>query len=88
MGRIPWSLNRKWAGLLAKSGTPMFVSAKPGVLTDAENAELSGLYRVNSVQKDTCEPQDWMDTVCPAEWKINGEKLHIDWFTENGVRVI
>lgn len=86
MGPIPWSLNRKWAGLLAKSGTPMFVSAKPGLLTGDENAELSEFFRINALQKDVCEPLDWMDNACPAEWRINGKKQSIDWFKEDGVK--
>ena len=33
MGPIPWSLNRQWADVVAESGTSLFVSAKPGVLS-------------------------------------------------------
>ena len=39
-GMIPWDKNRQWADVLAKSGTPLFVSAKPGVLNPEEFEEL------------------------------------------------
>lgn len=39
-GKIPWDKNLQWADLLAKSGTPLFVSAMPGALNPEEFEEL------------------------------------------------
>lgn len=85
MGTIPWKFNRQWAELLAKSGTPLFVSAKPGVLTDSERQELHEYFLLSSCQQDTAIPLDWMHTTCPQNWKINGEERHFDWYESSGI---
>lgn len=79
-GEIPWEMNRQWLSLLAQSGTPLFVSAKPGVLNDRQNAELAAAYARASVQQDQAEPLDWLNTVYPSEWRINGETVRFDWY--------
>ena len=45
-GKIPWEMNRQWADVIAESGTSLFVSAKPGVLTEEQKEEL-GVYRLS-----------------------------------------
>ena len=54
-GAIPWELNRMWLDILARSGSPLFVSCKPGVLNDNEISELSNdelcLHKMTESQK-------------------------------------
>jgi len=85
MGPVPWTLNREWARALACSGTPLFVSCKPGILSEAELAEMRDFYARSSVQDDVLEPLDWMETVCPARWLLNGEEIRFSWIPEGGV---
>ncbi|MBE6937292.1 MAG: hypothetical protein E7460_01890 [Ruminococcaceae bacterium] len=79
-GELPWEKIRQWLFILSRSGTPLFVSCKPGVLNDAQLEELREAFRVNSVQKDELIPLDWMENVCPERWSLNGEEICFDWF--------
>ena len=81
MGKFPWELNRQWLDLVAKSGTTLFVSCKP---SEAENSQIAQdlkiAYIPASAQNDTVVPLDWMETNCPTEYLVNGEKKHFDWY--------
>jgi len=86
-GSIDWKLNRQWAILLAESGTPFFVSVKPGVLNRSEKQELSDLMKTASRQKVHLIPEDWMNTDCPAVWldEDNGVMRDFQWYEKTGV---
>lgn len=84
-GAIPWKMNRLWLDILAKSGSPLFVSCKPGVLNDEELEELKEAWKINSIQKNECRPLDWMENKCPARWIIDGKEVYYNWYTEDGV---
>ena len=79
---IPWELNRQWIDLLAKSGTPMFLSCPDGALNEEQEAELKKLYRIASEQKTTAEPLDWMWNSTPSQWLIGGKKVSYCWNTD------
>lgn len=79
---IPWSLNKQWLELLSKSGTPLFVSAKPESMTDEIKDALKEAFNRSSLQTDTAEPIDWEYNKTPVVWNINGEKVEFDWFTD------
>lgn len=81
-GNIPWELNRQWIDLLAKSGTPMFLSCPDGALSEEQEAELKKLYRIASEQKSTAEPLDWMWNSTPSQWLIGGKKVSYCWNTD------
>lgn len=82
-GLFPWHFTRQWLDILAKSGTPMFVSCKPGVLSDAENEELRQAFARNALQRDTLIPLDWMENICPERWLLNGQEIAYDWFGDD-----
>ncbi len=76
---IPWKLNRQWIDLLAKSGTPMFISCPDGTLIPEQEEELKELYKIASKQKNTAEPLDWLWNSTPSQWLIDGKKIQYDW---------
>ena len=78
---ILWSLNKQWLDLLAKSGSPLFVSCQPGVLNADELKDLADAFARSSVQNDDLEPLDWFYTKYPEEYLLNGEKITYDWYT-------
>ena len=82
LGEIDWEKNRQWLHLLQNSGTPLFVSAKPSVLTEKQKTELAEAFRRAAVQTDVAEPLDWLYTTCPQEWRINGERVTYQWMEE------
>ena len=76
---IDWKLNRQWLELLAKSGTPLFVSAQPSALNEEIKSELKAAFKINAVQQDTAEPIDWLYNNSPQQWLINGEEIDFDF---------
>ena len=83
-GEISWEQNREWLRALASSGSPLFVSCKPGVLNDEQLAELKEAYRIASIQEDDFVPVDWMETTTPEIYLLNGEKTTFNWYTHRG----
>ena len=69
---------------MANSGTPLFVSPKPGVMSDSEQQELKEAYFTNSVQADTLVPLDWMENTTPEKWLLNGKVTRFNWYENTG----
>lgn len=84
MGLIDWKLNHRWLDAVAHSGTPMFVSPDPKVVSELEKADLASAYQVNAIQEDELIPLDWMENLCPEKWLLNGKPIRINWYPENG----
>lgn len=82
---IPWELNKKWAELVANSGTPMFISANLTKLNKEQIDYLKRLLEINSKQTDIIEPIDWTNNTCPSTWNINGNLKKYDWYEEIGI---
>lgn len=78
---IPWSLNAQWLDLLARSGTPLFVSADPAALGPKQKAALAAAYAQAAQPQSSAEPVDWLDTVCPTRWRFDGQPRSYDWFS-------
>ena len=77
--KIPWELNRQWLDVLARSGTPLFVSAAPEAVGPEQKKALAAAFAAASVQAPMAEPLDWMDTTCPHAWTIRGETVTYEW---------
>ena len=76
--------NMQWAELVAKSGTPLFASIKPGVLNADETAAMKRFFALASEQNMTAEPLDWFRTTAPAHWRLGDEEKVFDWYEEAG----
>ena len=83
-GAIDWELNRNWLFALSRSGSPLFVSCKPGILNKSELAELKEAYRVASLQADEFIPVDWMETTTPDTYLLNGKLITLNWYKKLG----
>lgn len=83
-GAIDWELNKNWLFALSRSGSPLFVSCKPGILNESELAELKEAYRVASYQADELIPIDWMETTTPESYFLNGEIITLNWHKKSG----
>ena len=81
---IDWKMNREWLRALAASGTPLFVSCKPGVPDEAALRDLREAFARASLQADELEPVDWMETTCPGLWRLNGELVSFHWLERMG----
>ena len=83
-GSIPWEKNRQWAEVIARSGTPLFLSVKPGILKKEEEEELRSIMKIASEQKQHMIPMDWEDIDCPEVWSDGKQTVTYDWYEEAG----
>jgi len=76
---VPWDKNRQWLDLLARSGTPLFISW-PQRLIGPEQAQA-----IRAALSDAAEPQppgeplDWQQTSVPAHWKLDEKVTTFEW---------
>ena len=84
-GKYPFMpLNAEWLRALSMSGTPLFISLKPGVLTESETALMRAALARAAKQEDVMEPVDWMDTTCPSHFLVNGKEETFRWIDPDG----
>ena len=65
---IPWETNGQWAEMLARSGSPFFISCAYDTLTPEQRKQMKGLYAIASVQKEDPEPEDWFENKRPVRY--------------------
>jgi alpha-galactosidase len=82
-GAISWDKNRQWLRVLSASASSLFVSCKLGTLNESELSELREAFKIASVQRDEFIPLDWMETVSPTKFLINGKIERFNWSVDN-----
>ena len=82
--KVDWKMNRQWLDVLARSGTPLFVSAAPEAIGPEQEKALREAFRIASEPQTPAEPLDWMETMCPAKWKCGEDIVEYDWYEEFG----
>ena len=80
---IDWKLNRQWLDLLARSGSPLFVSIQPKMLNDDNRDDLVEAFKRNSIQQEVAEPLDWLYNNAPQTWLIDGETIEYDFVMDS-----
>lgn len=76
---IPWKLNSQWLDLLAKSGTPLFVSCAYESATDEIKKDLRTAYEKACKQNESIIPVDFLWNRTPNIWKFNDEIIEYCW---------
>jgi alpha-galactosidase len=79
---IPWNLTRQWLDLVARSGTALFVSADPAVVGADQKAAVKVALAAAARTHQPGVPLDWMDTMTPARWRLDGRDVAYDWYAE------
>ncbi|MDB4881787.1 MAG: glycoside hydrolase clan [Gemmatimonadetes bacterium] len=82
---IPWSFNRQWLDLVARSGTALFVSLAPDALGAPERRDLRAALALAAKAQPLGEPLDWQGTVWPARWRLAGATATYDWVGDDGM---
>jgi alpha-galactosidase len=82
---IPWSFNRQWLDVVARSGTALFVSIAPDAIGTAERKDLRAALALAAKAQPVGEPLDWQATVWPTRWRFAGETATYDWVGPDGV---
>jgi alpha-galactosidase len=83
--QVPWTLNRQWLELLARSGTPLFVSADPAAVGPEQARAMCAAYAAAARPQARGEPLDWLDSTCPRTWRLGEQRVRFDWYSECGV---
>ncbi|MEP7376672.1 MAG: hypothetical protein ABI675_24965 [Chitinophagaceae bacterium] len=76
---VAWEKNKQWMELVAKSGTPLFISAQPEAMGTAQKASIKECFKLAAQQLPVGEPLDWMENPFPKKWKLNGKIETFDW---------
>lgn len=77
--KVPWAKNKQWMELLAKSGTPLFISAQPDAVGTEQKASIKECFKFASQNLPVGEPLDWMENALPKKWKLNGKTETFNW---------
>lgn len=77
--KIEWSRNKQWLELLAESGAPLFISAQPEAMGEEQKAAVKTAFARAAKVLPLGEPLDWMDTMLPEKWKLNGKIVEFNW---------
>jgi len=77
---VPWSFNRQWLDLLARSGTMLFVSLAPDALSDEVRRDLRAALALAAKPQPLGEPLDWQQSSWPGRWRLMGKDVSYDWF--------
>jgi alpha-galactosidase len=82
--QVPWALNRQWLDLVARSGTPLFVSAAPDAVGPEQRSALKAAFAEAAQGGSTAEPLDWMDNNQPQRWLLHSQTTEYSWAGEDG----
>jgi alpha-galactosidase len=77
--KIPWSKNKQWMQLLAESGTPLLISAQPDAVGAEQKGFIKKCFTAAAKKQPIGEPLDWMASLTPAKWKLDGKVVNFDW---------
>ena len=77
--KVPWEKTEKWLQLVAKSGTPLFISAQPEATGAVQLKSITECFKLASQELSLGEPLDWMETPVPTKWKLNGKIETFNW---------
>lgn len=76
---IPWDKNRQWLDLLARSGTPLFVSWPRQLAGPEQTQAMRAAFASATRPQPLAEPLDWMQTRTPTQWKLDGQVTTFAW---------
>jgi alpha-galactosidase len=81
---IPWTLNRRWLDLVARSGTMLFISLATDALGALQRRDLASAIALASTTQPLGEPLDWQQTVSPSRWRLMHQERTYDWVGADG----
>lgn len=74
---VPWELNRRWLDVLARSGTPLFISPAPDALGPEQEAAIREAFARASRPAAVSRALDWQETTAPTHWRdADGERRY------------
>ena len=85
--KVSAEMNLRFFEACALSGTSLFISITPGMLSESEKKRVSNAFLIAD-KGTTMEPLDWFDTNCPRKYLSDGRVHTFNWFDiTNGVNI-
>ena len=74
---IPWEKNKQWLDVLAKSGTPLFVSIAENAFSDEVKHDITAAFKKADENKIVSRPIDIIESTTPEKWKsVYGKDIY------------
>lgn len=86
----PWSCNRQWLDVLARSGTTLLVSPEPAAMGKDQRDALREAFAIAASAASAAVSTDWQRNTTPDEWKFNDSSArrttgkNYDWYQNTG----
>lgn len=77
--KVPWEKNKQWMELVAKSGTPLFISAQPDAVGAEQKAVIRESFARASQAQPLTRPVDWISDAWPRKWQFGDETETFEW---------
>ena len=77
--QVSWQKNRQWMDLVARSGTPLFISAEPAAIQSEQKEAIRLAFRSASQTQPIGEPLDWTQSALPNVWRLGNTVQEYDW---------
>ena len=80
----PWSCNRQWLDLVARSGTVLLVSPEPAAMGAEQRAAVRAAFEM-AVKGSETIASDWKDNTTPDRWRFQpAAEKNYDWYQDTG----
>ncbi len=83
----PWSCNRQWLDLVARSGTVLLVSPQPAATGPEQREALRAAFAIAASADNNALAQDWETNTTPDHWEFRGAspaQKDYDWYQNTG----
>jgi alpha-galactosidase len=81
---VPWSFNKQWLDLLARSGTMLFVSLAPDALGADERVISKPRWRWPPCRTHCASLSTGSRSIYPTRWRLMGRETAYDWVGADG----
>ncbi len=82
---VPWSYDRQWLDLVARSGTVLFVSVAADALNADVERDLRAGLALAARSQPLGEPSDWLRTIWPTRWRLTNRRHDYAWVGPDGI---
>jgi alpha-galactosidase len=61
------------------------LSFDPKILSEEQSRSVRQAFNLASRSQASAEPVDWLETTCPAKWKMEDGEHSYDWYPASGM---
>jgi alpha-galactosidase len=86
----PWSCNKQWLDLIARSGTVLLVSPEAKAVGAEQRQALRDAFAIAQSAGNHVRPLDWLTATTPSRWEFEDRRVRgrvrrdYDWYQQTG----